>query len=91
MSLSLTLNIFHTTSSVSIVNFEYVIAGWDYSISICPFESGKCGQDGNNLQKFEYLEKESFFDKIKTLFIVFEWLSFGEKNKNLIKNSGHKL
>ena len=27
--LLLTLNIFHTLSSVSIVNFEHVIAGWD--------------------------------------------------------------
>ena len=31
-------------------------------------------------QKFEYLENEnSFLDEIKTLFIVFEGLSFGEK------------
>ena len=29
MSLLLTLNIFHTLSSVSIVNFEQVNAGWD--------------------------------------------------------------
>ena len=29
LSLLLTLNIFHTLSSVSIVNFEHVIAGWD--------------------------------------------------------------
>ena len=29
--------------------------------------------------------------KQKTFFIVFEGLAFGEKNKNLIKNSGHKL
>ena len=27
-ALLLTLNIFHTCSSVSIVNFEYVIASW---------------------------------------------------------------
>ena len=44
------------------------------------------------LQKFEYLENEkSFLDDIKILFIVFKGLPFGEKNKNLIKNSGHKL
>ena len=45
------------------------------------------------LQKIEYLENEkSFLDEIKnTLFIVFEGLSFGEKNKNLIKNSTYKL
>ena len=29
--------------------------------------------------------------KEKTLFIVFEGLSFGEKNKNFIKNSGRNL
>ena len=29
VSLLLTLNIFHTLSSVSIVNFEHAIAGWD--------------------------------------------------------------
>ena len=29
--------------------------------------------------------------KQKTLFIVFEDLSFDEKNKNLVKNSGQKL
>ena len=43
------------------------------------------------VQKFEYLEnKKSFLDKIKTPFIVFEELSFGE-NKNLLKNCGFKL
>ena len=32
------------------------------------------------IQKFEYLENEkSFLDEIKTFFIVFEELSFGEK------------
>ena len=29
--------------------------------------------------------------KYKTFVIVFKGLSFGEKNTNLIKNSGHKL
>ena len=29
--------------------------------------------------------------KQKTFLIVSKGLSFGEKNKNLIKNSGHKL
>ena len=42
-----------------------------YSPSICPFESGKCGKEGNKLQKFEYLENEkSFLDKLKTFLIV---------------------
>ena len=36
-------------------------------------------------------QKELFRWKKKTFFIVFEELSFGEKNKNLIKNGGQKL
>ena len=49
---------------------------------------------GKKLHKFEYLENEkSFVDETKIIFHVFEGLSFGKKNKNknLIKNSGHKL
>ena len=50
--------------------------------SICPFESGKCGKEGKKSQKFEHLENEkSFLDEIKTFFIVFKGLSFGEKIK----------
>ena len=53
-----------------------------YSTSTCPFESGKCGKERKKIQKFEYLENEkSFFDEIKTFFIVFEGLSFDEKIK----------
>ena len=38
----------------------------NYSTSICPLESGKCGKEGEKLQKFEYLENEkSFLDEIK--------------------------
>ena len=41
----------------------------NYSTSICPFESGKCGKEGKKLQKFEYLENEkSFLDEIKNIF-----------------------
>ena len=41
----------------------------NYSTSICPFESGKCGKEEKKLQKFEYLEnKKSFFDKTKNIF-----------------------
>ena len=41
----------------------------NYSTSICPFESGKCGKEGKKLQKFEYLEnKKSFLDEIKKHF-----------------------
>ena len=44
----------------------------NYSTSICPFESGKCGKEGKKLQKFEYLENEkSFFDEIKNIFYSF--------------------
>ena len=45
----------------------------NYSTSICPFESGKCGKEGKKLQKFEYLEnKMSVLHKIKIIFIVFK-------------------
>ena len=30
----------------------------NYSTSICPFESGKCGKEEEKLHKFEYLENE---------------------------------
>ena len=44
----------------------------NYSNSICPFESGNYGKEGNKLQKFEYLEKEkSFLDEIKNVFYNF--------------------
>ena len=44
----------------------------NYSTSICPFESGKCGKKGKKLQKFEYLENEkSFLDEIKNIFHSF--------------------
>ena len=33
----------------------------NYSTSICPFESGKCGKEGKNLQKLEHLENERAF------------------------------
>ena len=38
----------------------------NYSTSICPFESGKCGTEGKKLQNFEYLENEKgFLDEIE--------------------------
>ena len=44
----------------------------NYCTSICPFESGKCGKEGNKLQKIEYLEKEkNFLDEIKNIFHSF--------------------
>ena len=49
----------------------------NYSTSICPFESGKCGNEGEKLQKFEISRtKRAFSMKQKTFFIVFK---FGEK------------
>ena len=42
----------------------------------------KRGEDGRTLlnTKIKYLENEkSFLDEIKTSFIVFEWLSCGDK------------
>ena len=54
----------------------------NYSTSISPFESEKCGKEGKKRQKFEYVENEkSFLDDIKIFFIDFEGLSFGEKIK----------
>ena len=44
----------------------------NYSTSIWPFETGKCGKEGKKLQKFEYLENEkSFLDEIKNIFHSF--------------------
>ena len=55
---------------------------------MCPFVSGKFGKEGRNLQKVEYLKNEkSFLDEMKSIFIVFEGLSFGKP----IKSSRHKL
>ena len=69
------------TASANLCKSVYDII--NYSTSICPFESGKCGKEGKKLQKFEYLENEkSFLDEIKKHFIVFKGLSFGKKIKN---------
>ena len=44
----------------------------NYSTSICPFEYGKCREEEEKLQKFEYLEKEkSFLYGIKNIFHSF--------------------
>ena len=44
------------------------------------------------IQKFEYLKnKKSFLDEIKNIFHSFRRAIISWKNKNLIKNSGHKL
>ena len=63
----------------------------NYFISICPFESGKCGKEGKELQKFEYLENEkSFFNEV--MFFYSSWRTIiWLKNKHLIKSSGHPV
>ena len=54
----------------------------NYSTSICPFESGKCGKEEEKLQKFKYLKNEkSLLDETKRHFSVFEGLSYDEKIK----------
>ena len=40
--------------------------------SICSSASGKCGKEGEKLQRFEYLENEKcFLDEIKNTFHSF--------------------
>ena len=64
----------------------------NYSTSICPFVSGKCGKEGEISQKFEYIEDEkSFLEEIRNTFHNFWRAIFWWKNKNLLKNSRHKL
>ena len=44
----------------------------NYSTSICPFESGKSGNEEEKIQKIKYLEnEESFLDEIKNIFCNF--------------------
>ena len=64
----------------------------NYSTCICPFESGKCGKEEEKLQKIEYLKnKKSILDEMKKVFHNFWRAITWWKNKNLIKNSRHKL
>ena len=64
----------------------------NYSTSICPFESGKSGKEEDKMQNFEYLENgKSFLDEIKNIFHSFWKAIIWWKNKNLMKNSWHKL
>ena len=63
-----------------------------FSTLVCLFQSRKCGKEGKKLQKFEYLENEkSFLHEIKNIFHSFWKPVIWWKNKNLIKNSEHKL
>ena len=40
----------------------------NYSSFICPFESGKCEKEGEELQKFECLVNKGSFSKIKNFY-----------------------
>ena len=58
---------------------------------MCPFESGKCGKEGENYKNVNILRKKRAFYMIsKTFFIVFDGLSFGEKKFDK-KKLGHEL
>ena len=57
----------------------------NYSFSICPFVSEKCGKEGKPMNENE----KSYLDKIKNTFHSFERLWC--KTENFIKNRGHKL
>ena len=77
-------------SSANLYKPSYYIR--NYSTSICPSVSGNWGKKGSKLHKFEYLENEkSFLDEIKNTFHSFGRAIIWWKNKNLKKNSGHKL
>ena len=43
----------------------------NYSTSICPFESGKCGKEEEKIQKSEYLENKELFRRNKKHFSQF--------------------
>ena len=59
-----------------------------FHLSFCIWKVRK----GQKIQKFEYLKNEkSFFDEIKDTFDSFGRAIIWWKNKNMIKNSGHKL
>ena len=56
------------------------------------FRIWKVWKGREKLQKFEYVEnKKSFLDEIKNIFHIFWRAIIWWKNKNLTKNSGHKL
>ena len=49
----------------------------NYSSFICPFESGKCEEEGKQSQKFENIKnRKRFLDETKSIFIVFGGLLF---------------
>ena len=53
-----------------------------YSTSICSFESGKCGKERIDYKKLNISSMTRAFSmKLKSFFIAFEGLSFGERIK----------
>ena len=55
----------------------------NYSTSMCPFESGKCGKEGKKITKIWISrERKELFRWYKKHFSVFEGLLLGEKTKN---------
>ena len=63
-------------------NLCKAISNINYSIFICPFESGNCEKKVKKIQKSEYLKNEkSCFDAMKNMFYNLWKASFGEKIK----------
>ena len=55
----------------------------NYSTSIYPLESGKCGKEGKNYKNLNISRNKKFFRwSKKTFLVVFKGLSFGEKIEN---------
>ena len=64
----------------------------NYSTFICPFESGKCGKARKNYKILNISRtKKAFFNEIKNTFYNLWRAIIWWKNKNLTKNSRHKL
>ena len=81
---------FWTNPKITFANLCKPIHGIiNYSTSICPSESGKCGREGKKSQKIEYLENEkSFLDEIKNICHSFWRAVIWWKNKKLIRAAG---
>ena len=57
----------------------------NYSTSICPFESGKCGKEEENYKNMNFCNLKSFLDEIKNIFHNFRRAIIWWKNKDLVK------
>ena len=68
---------------------HYII---NYSTFMCPFESGKRGKERKNYKILNISRtKKAFFNEIKNTFYNLWRAIIWWKNKNLTKNSRHKL